>query len=291
MGLLTGIYRALGGKPNTPDVDDDGALLVRGTLTAVIDTASLATQATLAAVLARLPALVTGRIPVDGSGVAQPISAASLPLPSGAATDRTTAAAPAAVRISADGTNFVDSTHPVRTDPTGTTTQPVSASALPLPTGAATQVTLADIDTQLVTLVNNSPTLIAGYVPTMAFDLAPNGSAWTQLLNRHLGSSAQFLLVKSGAATIRRVELQNIDAALTIYVFLLDRVTAPVSGTFTGNGIIFASAAIAPGQSIVFDYKMGFACSAGIGIYVSLAVNSISAPITDNLRVSSVMYQ
>ena len=35
--------------------------------------------------LARVPALVSGRIPVDGSGVTQPVSAASLPLPTGAA--------------------------------------------------------------------------------------------------------------------------------------------------------------------------------------------------------------
>lgn len=36
--------------------------------------------------LARIPALVSGRMPVDGSGVTQPVSAESLPLPSGAST-------------------------------------------------------------------------------------------------------------------------------------------------------------------------------------------------------------
>ena len=36
--------------------------------------------------LAKIPALVSGRIPVDGSGVTQPISVSSLPLPSGAST-------------------------------------------------------------------------------------------------------------------------------------------------------------------------------------------------------------
>jgi hypothetical protein len=36
--------------------------------------------------LARVPALVGGRVPVDGSGVTQPVSAAALPLPAGAAT-------------------------------------------------------------------------------------------------------------------------------------------------------------------------------------------------------------
>lgn len=36
--------------------------------------------------LARVPALVSGRVPVDGSGVTQPVSAAALPLPAGAST-------------------------------------------------------------------------------------------------------------------------------------------------------------------------------------------------------------
>lgn len=38
----------------------------------------------------------------------------------------------------ASGNVIGSATHPVRTDPTGTTAQPVSATALPLPTGAAT---------------------------------------------------------------------------------------------------------------------------------------------------------
>lgn len=37
----------------------------------------------------KAPSLVSGRVPVDGSGVTQPISAASLPLPTGAALDAT----------------------------------------------------------------------------------------------------------------------------------------------------------------------------------------------------------
>jgi hypothetical protein len=41
---------------------------------------------------AKTPALVSNRVPVDGSGVTQPISAASLPLPSGAATEATLSA-------------------------------------------------------------------------------------------------------------------------------------------------------------------------------------------------------
>lgn len=41
---------------------------------------------TLTDLAAKIPTLVSGRIPTDGSGVTQPISASSLPLPTGAAT-------------------------------------------------------------------------------------------------------------------------------------------------------------------------------------------------------------
>jgi hypothetical protein len=47
--------------------------------------ADAATQTTLASVDGKLPALSSGRVPVDPSGVTSPVSAASLPLPSGAA--------------------------------------------------------------------------------------------------------------------------------------------------------------------------------------------------------------
>ncbi len=48
-------------------------------------------NASLASIDGKTPALVGGRVPVDGSGVTQPISASSLPLPSGAATEITIA--------------------------------------------------------------------------------------------------------------------------------------------------------------------------------------------------------
>jgi hypothetical protein len=44
------------------------------------------------ALLGRIPVAVSGRVPVDGSGVTQPVSASALPLPSGAATEATLAA-------------------------------------------------------------------------------------------------------------------------------------------------------------------------------------------------------
>ncbi len=48
-------------------------------------------NASLASIDGKTPTLVGGRVPVDGSGVTQPISASALPLPSGAATEITIA--------------------------------------------------------------------------------------------------------------------------------------------------------------------------------------------------------
>lgn len=60
-----------------------GSVQVRNTADTLIDPA---TETTLLAINTKVPTLVSGRVPVDGSGVTQPISAAALPLPSGAST-------------------------------------------------------------------------------------------------------------------------------------------------------------------------------------------------------------
>jgi hypothetical protein len=48
-------------------------------------------NALLVSIDSKTPSLIGGRVPVDGSGVTQPISASALPLPSGAATETTLA--------------------------------------------------------------------------------------------------------------------------------------------------------------------------------------------------------
>lgn len=157
----------------------------------------------------------TNALVVDGSAVTQPVSAASLPLPSGAATSAlqtsgnasltsidskltspltvtgpltdtqlratpvpisgtvTTSSASSGVVGStaplnatqfggSDGTNLravkVSSTGVVSVDGSATT-QPVSAASLPLPTGAATETTLAAINTKTPTLGATTPDL------------------------------------------------------------------------------------------------------------------------------------
>ncbi len=83
--------------------------------------------------------LITRNVP---SGT-QPISAASLPLPTGAAQEHVTAASPHATRLT-DGTAFYKATTPADT-------QPVSAASLPLPAGAATETTLSALNAKINT--------------------------------------------------------------------------------------------------------------------------------------------
>lgn len=181
------------------------------------------------------------RIKVDGSGVTQPVSASSLPLPSGAATSAKQPALGTAGSASADvitvqgissmtalkvdgsaitqpvsgtitanagsgtfpnqqsnvqadydsgaGTQNMTmfgmalpasggsvpggtSSNPLRTDPTGTTIQPVSAAALPLPSGASTEATLGAAKTDLDSLV-----AALGAISDSAWALSGNGDA------------------------------------------------------------------------------------------------------------------
>lgn len=85
-------------------------------------------------------------LPVTGTffQATQPVSAAALPLPSGAATEAKQPALGTAGAASADVITIqgVASMTAVKTDGSGVT-QPVSAAALPLPSGAATEATLA----------------------------------------------------------------------------------------------------------------------------------------------------
>jgi hypothetical protein len=68
-------------------------------------------NSSLSSIDTKTPALVTGRIPVDGSAVTQPISAASLPLPAGAATQTTLSSIDA--KFSALGQNTMSASTPV----------------------------------------------------------------------------------------------------------------------------------------------------------------------------------
>ena len=105
-----------------------------------------ATETTLASVNTKTPALVSGRVPVDGSGVTQPVSASTLPLPTGAATS-------AAQTTGNTSLASIDTKTPALSGGKVPVTDP---TALPLPAGAATESTLSAINTKLPALVDGS---------------------------------------------------------------------------------------------------------------------------------------
>lgn len=96
---------------------------------------------------------VTGTVTVDGSGVTQPVSAASLPLPTGAATAAKQPALGTAGTASSDVITVqgIASMTALKVDGSGVT-QPVSASSLPLPTGAATSANQSTGNTALAAI-------------------------------------------------------------------------------------------------------------------------------------------
>lgn len=147
-------------------------------------------------------------VKVDGSAVTQPVSgtfwqatqpvsAASLPLPSGASTEAKqpalgTAGTPSADVITVQG---VTSMTALKVDGSGVT-QPVSASSLPLPTGAATSAKQDTLDTSINTLLKPASTLAAVTSITNVVHVDDNGGSLT--VDGNLGAD---LRVSSAAVT------------------------------------------------------------------------------------------
>lgn len=132
-----------------------------------------------------------GAARVDGSGVTQPVSAASLPLPSGAATASNQTTIATQTSMLNDGTNTIGtSAHPVRVDPTGSTTQPISGSV------TATQAT----GSNLHVVVDTAPTTAVTQSGT--FTVQPGNTANTTpwLASNNDGTNTQAVKGASTAA-------------------------------------------------------------------------------------------
>jgi hypothetical protein len=133
----------------------------------------------------KTPALVSGKVPVDvgtpsvtvnnGVGSPVPVSAASLPLPAGAATSANQSTANSSLS-SLDGkvpANLTVTSTRLLVDNSGVT-QPISASALPLPSGAATSANQSTANSSLSSIDGKLPALTGlGRVPV---DIGGNGS-------------------------------------------------------------------------------------------------------------------
>lgn len=119
------------------------ALLELAELEAInTNTSDAATESTLSALETKVPSglqVISNRLAVDGSGVTQPISASSLPLPTGAASEATLSNADSTLTSLNSKVTTVD-------------TDDVTISSSALPTGAATEATLSNAETALSNL-------------------------------------------------------------------------------------------------------------------------------------------
>jgi hypothetical protein len=104
---------------------------------AAVESDTTAIAASVASIDGKNPALVSGRVPVDGSGVTQPVSGTFF---------QATQPVSIAASVPVTGTFFQ-------------ATQPVSAASLPLPSGAATETTLAAVEVDTSSIDVKTPAL------------------------------------------------------------------------------------------------------------------------------------
>jgi len=186
----------------------------------------------------------------------QPVSMASSPLPTGAATETTLAAVQSAIALLAKLTD----------------TQPVSAASLPLPTGAATETTLAAADTKLgllAKLTDTQPVSAASLpLPTGAATettLAAQSAKLPSTLGQGLMAGSLSVTMASDQAPIKQKNLSPVFLNTTP---LIDTAVTPIP-TATFLQVIASTPGAASKIHIVED----------IGQYMGLYIGAIGSEI------------
>lgn len=179
---------------------------VSGSFTLPTGSATFAAQASGNASLASIDSKITttaNGVKVDGSAVTQPISAASLPLPSGAATSalqttgNSTLSTISSQLPSSLGAKIIANSLAVNI--ASDQIVPISATSLPLPTGAATVAGQASGNTILSSIDTKTPALVSGRVPVDGSGvIQPVSQSGTWNLNNITGT----INLPTGASTL-----------------------------------------------------------------------------------------
>jgi len=123
-------------------------------------------------------------------------------------------------------------TAPIRIDPIGTTTQPISAVTLPLPTGAATEITLASVLTNTTftsrintlgqkTMENSTPVVIASNQTVIPVTIVDGGGTVQKVAYDitddviYIGTAAQGTATNATSWLIKRVTLVGGEPTFT----------------------------------------------------------------------------
>jgi hypothetical protein len=193
---------------------------------------------------------VAGTVTVDGSGVTQPISAASLPLAAGASTSANQATGNASLATIAGDTTSLDAKLPsqgqalmaasvpvaiasnqstLAVDGSGVT-QPISAASLPLAAGASTAANQATGNASLATIAGDTTSLDAKIT---------SGSDAT------LSNAQQVLTYGNNSGTLRPLK-----------VGANGELTTEIDHTWTTSTLISLQA-VADGASVQGDFDLG----------------------------------
>ena len=248
----------------------------RGAATAVLQATG---NTSLGSIDTKLPALVSGRIPVDLGGAIQPISAASLPLPSGAATAALQSTGNTSLgSLDTKTPALVNGRSPV--DGSGVV-QPISAASLPLPSGAATAVLQTTANTSLGSINTKLPALVSGRIPV---DL---GGA-TQPI------SAASLPLPSGAATAAlqttgNTSLANIDTKTPALINGRIPVDVNVSGAIERIPFYWGRSIDAGGGSITNTLSELLMVQV-VGNNSSGLISSYTVPANYKLRITGMSF-
>ena len=243
-----------------------------------------------------------GALRIDGSAATQPVSAASLPLPSGAATsaNQATSAAQASTTSGQTGTlgmgatstsapsQTTGQTNPLslttsgalRTDLSGVT-QPVSALALPLPTGAATSANQTN-GSQVTTLAAS----------------AANGAATASTCSAIAPASLTTAQTcKASAGTVYDIQItSNVASGSGAYLKIYDVGSAPTCGASAGTPVARlavpanATSGNEGGSNIVFPVGKAFASGIYWCVTGGLADND-ATPLTANTIAINVDFK
>lgn len=156
------------------------------------------------------------------------LSALNTKIPASPSTDRATAAAPFSVRLS-DGAAFYKATTP-------SDTQPVSAASLPLPTGAATESTLATLNGKVTACNTGAVTVSSSALPTGAATETTLGTLLTQSdFDTKIGSLTETAPGTDTASSGINGRLQRIAQRLTTLIGSTLTVTGTVNAAQSGT--------------------------------------------------------
>jgi hypothetical protein len=270
-----------------------------------------------AATAAKQPALgtagasATDVLSVQGiaSGTPLPVSIASLPshpvtnagtfavqvstsaLPTGAATETTLASLLSAVNgpvpagTSVIGKVGIDQTTPGTTNGVSVTnfpaTQPVSATALPLPTGAATSAAQGTLLTALGTPMQQTGGSVA---------LVGATTGGNSVFNLVAAATNNATSVKGSAGQVYGIQVYN-NSASVAYLKFYDKATAPTCGTDTPKEVHMIPASTS-GAGAVVPSDIGVTYTLGIGICIVGGIaNNDNTSVAATSIIANVRYR